>query len=99
MTGSEFRRLMRERHTLVDPGPYFIDRVIARLPREEGRMLAWAARRVLPVSLALAAVLTVAVLATNRTAGRPSNAPAVSSSSHHETDVLDWLLENDRKVQ
>jgi hypothetical protein len=93
----EFRQLMAERRTLVEPGPYFVDRVIARLPRGEDLMLAWAARRVLPVTLGLAAILSVFVLVSNGSARQP--APAISSSSQHGSDPLDWLLENGQGVR
>lgn len=87
----EARRLMREHRTVIDPGPYFVDRVIARLPRNE-EMLAWAARRVLPVTLALAAVLSVAVIASNGSARRAA-ATASPATSQQANDPLDWLLE------
>ena len=90
----EFGRLLRERRIEVDPGPYFVDRVIARLPRAEEAMLAWAARRVLPATLAVAAVLSVAVLVTNRSASERAGAASISSTSQNGNDPLDWLLEN-----
>jgi hypothetical protein len=83
---------MREHHTVVDPGPYFVDRVIARLPRSEDLMLAWAARRVLPVTLALAAVLSVAVVASSGSSRRAA-ATASTPISQQANDPLDWLLE------
>ena len=95
----EVGRLMRERRTLVDPDPQFVDRVVARLPRPDARMLAWAARRVLPVTLALAAVLTIAILATRGSASQPADAAAISSRSPSGSDPLDWLLETRQEVR
>jgi len=99
MTEEQFRRLLRAHRTAVDPGPYFVDRVIAHLPRTQGLMLAWAARRVLPVTLALAAVLSVAVLATGGSVHRSVDAPSVSATSQRGSDPLDWLLENGQGVR
>ena len=87
----EVRRLMPAHQTAVDPGPYFVDRVLAHLPPATDLTLAWAARRVLPVTMALAAVLSFAVVVTNGSTIRPA---AVSSTSQHANDPLDWLLEN-----
>jgi hypothetical protein len=95
----EVRRLLRERRALVDPGPHFVDRVMARLPRGEDRMLAWAARRVLPVTLALAAVLTIAVLVTHGSASRQAEAASISSSLERGNDPLEWLLENRQEAR
>jgi hypothetical protein len=95
----EFGWLLRERRIVVDPGPYFVDRVIARLPRAEEAMLAWAARRVLPVTLALAAVLTVAVLVTHQPQSSRAGAALRSETSQQGTDPLDWLLENGRAIR
>jgi len=94
----EVRRLMREERTAFDPGPYFVERVIAHLPAATELNLAWAARRVLPVTLALAAVLSVAVLVANSSASR-SAATAASSTSQRGNDPLDWLLENGQGVR
>lgn len=92
------QRLMREHRATFDPGPYFVDRVIARLPRTTELTLDWAARRVLPVTLALAAVLSVAVLVTNGSTSRPSNT-ALPSTSQRGNDPLDWLLEDGQGVR
>jgi len=94
----EVRRLMRDRRAAIEPGPFFVDRVIARLPAVAQPTLAWAARRVLPVTLALAAVLSVAVLVTSGSASR-SASPAASQSPQYGTDPLEWLLENGRGVR
>lgn len=88
----EARRLLRERRITLDPGPYFADRVLLRLRQPEGWMFAWAARRVLSVTLALVAVLAVAIVATDRQPGRDRPVSTVSSSQH-ASDPLDWLLE------
>lgn len=95
----EIRRLMRARCTVVDPGPHFADRVVARLPRNGGWMLAWAARRVLPVTLALAAVMTIAAIVTDGSASRQAESAEISSTSQRVADPLDWLLENGRGAQ
>lgn len=95
----EVRRLMQAHRTVVDPGPYFVDRVIARLPRAERWMLAWAARRVLPMTLALAAVLSLAVLVTVGSASRQADAASSASTLQHGNDPLDWLLESGQETR
>ena len=93
----DVRRAVRERHAGIEPDAQFADRVMARLPRSEGWTIAWAARRILPVSFAFAAVLMVAALATARSTER-TIAPAstsASATSQMGTDSLDWLLEGD----
>jgi hypothetical protein len=94
----EVRRLMREHRTAFDPGPYFVERVIASLPRGMVSTFAWAARWVLPVTLAVAAVLSVAVVDTTGSASRSAPA-AVSATSQNGNDPLDWLLENGQGVR
>ena len=79
------RRLLRKRRVLVDPDPAFADRVMARIQETERWMLLWAARQVLPVTLALAAVLTVAILATHRS--------STTLETQRASDPLDWLME------
>jgi hypothetical protein len=86
------RGLLRERRVVVDPGPHFAERVVARLREPERWMFAWAARRVLPVTLGLAAALVVAIVATNRLPGRSAPVSTVSESQG-SSDPLDWLLE------
>ena len=86
------RRLLRERCVTLEPGPYFADRVLSRLRQPDGWMFAWAARRVLSVTLALAAVLTVAIVATDRLPSR-TRPDSTISSTQHVSDPLDWLLE------
>jgi hypothetical protein len=94
------RRLLRERRIVVDPGPEFAERVMARVPRADAWMLAWAAQRVLPVTLTVAAVLTIAVVATNLSAGRPAAATsAASTTPQRGNDPLDWLLEGRQEIQ
>jgi len=94
----DIRRLIREERTAFDPGPYFVDRVLAHLPPATELNLAWAARRVLPVTLALAAALSVAVFVSYGSANRAA-AAAVSSTSRPGNDPLDWLLENGQGVR
>jgi hypothetical protein len=95
----EFRRLLRERRTLVDPDPTFAHRVVALLPRAEGVMLAWAARRVLPVTLAVAAVLTIAVVLTRGSARGQAEEASVSSAHANGSDPLDWLLGDSQEAR
>jgi hypothetical protein len=91
----DVRRALLARHAAIEPDAHFADRVTARLPRAEGWTIAWAARRILPASLAVAAVLMVAALATTRSTSRPiaqaSTSPA--STSQAGGDALEWLLE------
>ena len=94
----EVRRLMRDERTAAEPGPFFVDRVIARLPSVAEPTFAWAARRVLPVTLVLAAALSAAVLVTSGQAGGQT-ASAVSPTSQPGTDPLLWLLENGRSLR
>ena len=60
----EVRRLLRDRHAGIEPGPHFVGHVIARLPRHEARSFDWAVRRILPVSFAVALALMIAVFVT-----------------------------------
>src|SRR5260221_12641760 len=71
----EVRRLLAERHARIQPDAGFAGRVVARLPRNEAWSVEWAARRVLPASLACPMVLLIAVLPTGGSA-RPTPAPA-----------------------
>jgi hypothetical protein len=89
------RRSLRDRHAGIEPDGLFAARVVARLPRSEGWTIAWAARRILPVSVALAMVLMVAALATSRSTNRTiaSSSTAATESSHTGNDSLEWLLE------
>ena len=93
----EVRRSLRARHAGIEPDAHFADRVIARLPKDEGWTIAWAARRILPVSIAFAAVLMVAALATtkssDRTIASTSTSTSTSATSQTRGDSLDWLLE------
>lgn len=87
MNHDDFRRLLRDRKAHVEPSPHFVERVIVNLPSSEGLAFAWAARRVIPVTLALAAVLAVAILVVDRPA--PSQAATTTGSQ----DPLEWLLQ------
>ena len=93
----DVRRSLRERHAGIAPDAHFADRVIARLPKDEGWTIAWAARRILPVSLAFAAVLMIAALATTRSTDRTiastTRSTLASATSQTGSDSLDWLLE------
>jgi hypothetical protein len=95
----EASRLLREHRLLVDPDPHFADRVLARLSRDDGWMFAWAARRVLPVTLTVAAMLMVAVLAVDRATPQPLPAASASSTIQQGNDPLEWLLEDGRGVR
>lgn len=92
---NEVRQFLRARHAGIEPDAHFADRVIARLPRNEGWTIAWAARRILPVSLAFAAVLMVAAFATTRSTDRTIASTSSSATATSETgsDSLDWLLQ------
>jgi hypothetical protein len=96
MTEDDVRRLLREHHAGVEPDALFAARVLARLPRNEGWSIGWAAGRVLPVTIALAMVLMIATAATGRLAGRTvaaSSSSTTSATSAGGGDALDWLLE------
>lgn len=86
------RRLLRERRLTVDPDPQFAARVLARLSSPEAWVFAWAVRRVLPATLAVAAVLTAAIFAT-RSAPVASAPASTVSESQGSGDPLDWVLE------
>jgi len=91
----DVRRSLRDRHAGIEPDALFADRVVARLPRPEGWTIAWAARRILPVSVALAMVLMVAALATSRSTNRTIASSSTSAIDRAQTgsDSLEWLLE------
>jgi hypothetical protein len=89
----EARRLLRERVTVVDPEPCFAGRVLANLPRRSGGMLTWAANRVLPVSVGLAAVLSIVVLLNRDAAGPQATTASNAATSQRSSDPLEWLLE------
>jgi hypothetical protein len=92
----EVARLLREHRALVDPDPSFVRRVVSRLPRREVWMLAWAARRVVPVAMAVAAVLAIAVFVTGGSRSKGVAAASIASSQNG-SDPLDWLLEDRRE--
>ena len=89
----DVRRLLREHHAGIEPDARFADHVMARLPRVEGWTIAWAARRILPVSIAFAAVLMIAALATVRSTDRTTPSALASAASQNGNDSLEWLLE------
>jgi hypothetical protein len=95
----DVRRALRDRRAGIEPDAHFANRVIARLPRNEGWSFDWAARRVLPVSLAVALALTIAVLVTAGSANRTIVSASVSSSSQTGSDPLEWLLEGRQEVR
>ena len=94
----DVRRALRARHAGIEPDAHFADRVVARLPKDEGWTIAWAARRILPVSIAFAAVLMVAALATTRSTDRTiasaTESTSTSATTQTGSDSLDWLLED-----
>ncbi len=90
---NDVRQSLRARHAGIEPDAHFADRVIARLPKNEGWTIAWAARRILPVSLAFAAVLMVAALATTRSVDRTVASTSATATSPTGSDSLDWLLQ------
>ena len=89
----EVRRRLRDRHAGIEPDAQFAARVVARLPRNAAWSIDWAALRVLPVSIAVAIVLMIAVVTTERTSDRTTASAAVSATSQSGTDPLEWLLE------
>ena len=93
---NDVRRSLGARHAGIEPDAHFADRVIARLPKDEGWTLAWAARRILPVSIAFAAVLMVAALATTRSTDRTivSTSTPASTMTPSGSESLEWLLES-----
>ena len=92
----EVAKLLREHRAFVDPDASFVARVVSQLPRREAWLLAWAAQRVVPVTLALAAVLAIAVFVTGGS-GRNGVAAASIASTQNGSDPLDWLLEDRRE--
>lgn len=86
------RRLLRERRIIVEPDPHFADRVAGQLRANENWMFAWAARRVLPATLAVAAALTVAIFVTGGLPGGPASSSGVLETQSG-SDPLDWLLD------
>lgn len=86
-------RLLREHHLRIEPDAQFAARILARLPRHQAWSFAWAARRVLPVSVALAVALMVAIVTTDRSTGRASSAGLAPSTSSSESDPLEWILD------
>jgi len=99
MTEDDVRRLLREHHARFEPDAHFADRIVARLPRNEAWSFGWAARRVLPVSLALALVLTIAVVVTGRSASGTAESASVSAFSTNVSDPLEWLLESRQELR
>jgi hypothetical protein len=103
----DVRRLLRERHARFEPDAHFADRIVARLTQDAVWSFDWAARRILPVSLALALALTVAVLATGgfkagtseSSAASVSASTSASATSQKPSDPLEWLLENRQEIR
>jgi hypothetical protein len=89
----EVRRLLRERHAGIEPDAHFVHRVVARLPGTREWSITWAAGRILPVSVAVAMLLVIAVVATHRAASRATRSETVAAAQA-EADPLLWLLES-----
>ena len=87
MNHDDFRRLMRDRRADVQPDAFFVERVIANLPGAEDFAFAWAARRVIPVTLGLAAILALAIFVVEK----PASSQATTSTTSQ--DPLEWLLQ------
>jgi len=80
------RQLFREHHSEFAPDAGFAARVSAQLPTDSTTSLRWAAVRVLPVTLALLAVL----------AWFSWTAPATSIELTSPTDdLLSWVIDSD----
>ncbi len=89
----EVRRQMPRMHAEVEPDAHFARRVVAALPRREDAGLSWAARRVVPVSVALALALAAALAVTARGTGPSAgSAPAVTAVQAGD-DLMSWVLE------
>ena len=95
----DVRRSLRERHSGIEADAGFAARVIARLPRDEAWAFDWAARRILPVSIGLAMVLMIAVMATGGFARRAPATASASPTSQSGSDPLDWLLEGRQELR
>ena len=96
---AEVRVGLRARHAAIEPDAHFSTRVIARLPRDEAWSFAWAVRRTLPASIALAMLLGVAVAATGGFAKRQTSQASSAPASRTVTDPLDWLLEGRQELR
>ena len=96
---AEVRRLLRERHAGIEPDARFADRIVARLPRNEAWSFDWAVRRVLPVSLAIAMALTIAIVVTGGSVARTTASASIASTPRGATDPLEWLLEGRQAVR
>jgi predicted anti-sigma-YlaC factor YlaD len=79
------RELLRDHHAGAEPDAGFSARVVAALPSSSSEVLGWAAVRLLPVTLALALVLTVWALAVT-----PSPTSLVDQSA--DEDLWSWIL-------
>ena len=93
------RHLLRRHHARIEPDEHFTSRVIARLPRETDGSFEWAVRRILPVSVALAVALTIAVLAIGGSARRTAASTALAATPQSGSDPLEWLLEGRQEVR
>ncbi len=79
------KELLRDHHAGAEPDAGFSARVVAALPSSSSEVLGWAAVRLLPVTLALALVLTVWALAVT-----PSPTSLVDQSA--DEDLWSWIL-------
>jgi len=81
----EARRYFEQHHANAVPDAGFAARVAARLTRDPAETLGWAAMRLLPASVLLAAVLGYVSL---RMIGAGESAPVPGS----DDDVIAWVL-------
>ena len=93
------RLKLSERHAGIEPDALFAARVLARLPGNATWSIGWAARHVLPVSVALALVLIVAIVATGRGTDRKTATTSVLASPQSGADPLEWLLEDRQELR
>jgi hypothetical protein len=82
------RARLREHHAGVEPDAAFAGRVAARVREDSIELLGWAATRMLPVTLALAAVLAWFALGT-------SSASPDEVVQSPTDDLLIWVVEQE----
>ena len=81
------RDYFRQHHARVEPDLEFADRVVRRLRREPAEVLGWAAMRLLPATLALAALLAWFAFEPSAM-GESVEQPAAPSD-----DLISWVLD------
>ncbi len=83
------KQYFREHHAEIEPDPGFAGRVAVRLHRPAEEMLAWAAIKMLPATVAL-----VFVMAWIAFQAEPAGDTTVAVTAEQTTeDLLGWVLE------